>query len=435
MTHVSFDHQHGRLSITLARSDVVSRYIEEGEIWVRAASDQTLPPTPYSLIDWLIPAIADAAKAKTWRLDSSARQMRTDGRSLIYANDRGHRGLEALLRSQPTDVLFDYLYSYDVVTLPQPQWGLRLQGDFFTPVHDHWNMPPFAYDFKLKKTQANHHISFRNSTVLPLSSADRDRLVELARSCRCPTHALAAHASLYGCALQYSCLFCGKAYICSCFAPAKEWITEEVSHYSKSHRDPDALNPAWTYREKTCHLCRGETPARTFMSPTYGSRVMVSYAPWIYLDAFISKGSKPNTDPRSPDIRAAEDRFRERIGVPKIGEGWVNETLLYNFVRQWAGSRFEVLHHARPVHLSGQEYDVFIPDLALAIEYDGVQHHRPVKVFGGDIGFERTKERDRRKNEKAKAAGISIIRVVPGYSEANLLVELEKHEAARQQTK
>jgi hypothetical protein len=47
-----------------------------------------------------------------------------------------------------------------------------------------------------------------------------------------------------------------------------------------------------------------------------------------------------------------------------------------------------------------QELDIWIPELKLAIEYDGEQHFRPVSVFGGEEGFERTKARDAMKNVK-----------------------------------
>jgi len=39
-------------------------------------------------------------------------------------------------------------------------------------------------------------------------------------------------------------------------------------------------------------------------------------------------------------------------------------------------------------------YDFYLPDQDIYIEYHGHQHYRPVELFGGEKGFEKTKERD-----------------------------------------
>jgi len=48
---------------------------------------------------------------------------------------------------------------------------------------------------------------------------------------------------------------------------------------------------------------------------------------------------------------------------------------------------------------SPQRYDIFIPDLKLAIEYQGEQHFRPIERFGGEDGLKNTKLRDERKEK------------------------------------
>jgi hypothetical protein len=54
-----------------------------------------------------------------------------------------------------------------------------------------------------------------------------------------------------------------------------------------------------------------------------------------------------------------------------------------------------------------QEFDIWVPELKLAIEYDGEQHFKPV-CFGGctlveaKTNFDMQKRRDRLKNRKTK---------------------------------
>jgi hypothetical protein len=125
-------------------------------------------------------------------------------------------------------------------------------------------------------------------------------------------------------------------------------------------------------------------------------------------------------------LRKIENEFREEVGVFKIGERWVSETLLFKAVEAFYQGRYEVQHHARPEHLEGQEYDIFIPEINVAIEYDGVQHDHPVQHFGGEEGFKATQKRDKEKNRKAQQAGVTLIRVKEGYDFDKLIGRIEK---------
>lgn len=51
----------------------------------------------------------------------------------------------------------------------------------------------------------------------------------------------------------------------------------------------------------------------------------------------------------------------------------------------------------------GQEIDIWIPKYKIAIEYDGEQHFRPIKCFGGEKKFVYTKMMDKIKNKKIKS--------------------------------
>jgi very-short-patch-repair endonuclease len=72
-------------------------------------------------------------------------------------------------------------------------------------------------------------------------------------------------------------------------------------------------------------------------------------------------------------------------------------------------SAYEVSREASPQWLGRQRLDIYIPELRLAIEYQGQQHYKSVGLFGGDEALSRTKERDHRKRELCDANGITLI--------------------------
>ena len=56
-------------------------------------------------------------------------------------------------------------------------------------------------------------------------------------------------------------------------------------------------------------------------------------------------------------------------------------------------------------------FDFFLPLLNICIEYDGVQHFKPVEYFGGEKKFETVKINDKIKNEFCRKNNIRLIRV------------------------
>ena len=57
---------------------------------------------------------------------------------------------------------------------------------------------------------------------------------------------------------------------------------------------------------------------------------------------------------------------------------------------------------------SYQTIDFFLPDFNIGIEYHGRQHFRPIKRFGGEDGYTKTCERDKRKYDKCIKNGIKM---------------------------
>ena len=124
-------------------------------------------------------------------------------------------------------------------------------------------------------------------------------------------------------------------------------------------------------------------------------------------------------------FRPAEDKYRESIGIPKIGEGWVSETDLFYKIKDEFPNH-KVVQHARPKWLGLQHLDIFFPDDNVAIEYQGLQHYQPVDFFGGQKGFERTQERDRIKQEKCQANGCFLLYVDESMTFEKVVQDIER---------
>jgi hypothetical protein len=67
------------------------------------------------------------------------------------------------------------------------------------------------------------------------------------------------------------------------------------------------------------------------------------------------------------------------------------------------------LHHYSPNWLRPQHYDVFIPSLNIAFEYQGKQHFEPIDYFGAEKGFLNNQRRDSEKLNKSKKNKVKLI--------------------------
>lgn len=94
---------------------------------------------------------------------------------------------------------------------------------------------------------------------------------------------------------------------------------------------------------------------------------------------------------------------------------WKSEELMYKLICK-EFKNYNVIFQYRPFFLKssfgGQmSYDVYIPKLRLAFEYQGQQHFEPVDFFGGEESFQLTQIRDREKRELSKVNGVQLIYV------------------------
>lgn len=122
-------------------------------------------------------------------------------------------------------------------------------------------------------------------------------------------------------------------------------------------------------------------------------------------------------------LKKAEDSYRESIGMPKVGEGWISETeLFYKISNHFSVDA--VIHHASPKWLGRQHLDIYIPEYKIAIEYQGAQHYEPIDFFGGQEAFEKTVERDKRKKQLCEKNNCILIYVEKGYDLNELLLKI-----------
>ncbi|OUP68064.1 hypothetical protein B5F10_14735 [Anaerotruncus colihominis] len=101
---------------------------------------------------------------------------------------------------------------------------------------------------------------------------------------------------------------------------------------------------------------------------------------------------------------------RDSQGLPRVGEGWVNETKLFHIVQGIFPSD-KVIHHYRAEWLGRLELDVYNASKNIAFEYQGIQHFEPQKHWGGEESFERTLERDAEKKERCNAHNTPLIEI------------------------
>lgn len=107
--------------------------------------------------------------------------------------------------------------------------------------------------------------------------------------------------------------------------------------------------------------------------------------------------------------RFIENDVRKNVGFKPVGSGQINERILLLIVRCYFPNE-NILYRKRPAFLKGLELDIYMPNLALAIEYQGQQHYKPVKHWGGCKALNDLKKRDRRKVYLCKKNNIKLIK-------------------------
>ena len=148
------------------------------------------------------------------------------------------------------------------------------------------------------------------------------------------------------------------------------------------------------YTEGLCHFCVSEQHGGDAHLERYGCQIRENYG--AYVDLLIrGKGM---------DINTAKSEARRRLSISR----WAREDEVYRLAGKLFPTR-NVRREATPLWLGRQRLDVFLPELGLAIEHQGEQHYRPIAAFGGDEGFEKTRDRDERKRALCYENGVTVV--------------------------
>lgn len=110
-----------------------------------------------------------------------------------------------------------------------------------------------------------------------------------------------------------------------------------------------------------------------------------------------ARGGKYESMYREIILKLAENGY--------ISKRWKSEFSLYLLVKAYFQS---AIYQYRTDWLQGQSLDIYIPELKLGIEYQGIQHYEAVDVFGGEEGLKATQERDIIKKEKCKENKVTL---------------------------
>lgn len=103
-----------------------------------------------------------------------------------------------------------------------------------------------------------------------------------------------------------------------------------------------------------------------------------------------------------------ENEVRRKFSHKKVGEAWTSETILYYIIQTLFPDK-TILRHYHPDFLEGLEIDIFIKELNLGIEYQGIQHYKPIKCWGGKESLNRLRERDQKKKKICGKLGVKLI--------------------------
>lgn len=119
---------------------------------------------------------------------------------------------------------------------------------------------------------------------------------------------------------------------------------------------------------------------------------------WVLLDIIKDINKK-----RKIEIDAL---YSEMVRDKRITTKWSSELTLFNLILSLIP---DAIYQYHSDWLGAQSFDIFLPSINVAIEYQGLQHYEPVDLFGGEESFKSNIERDARKLRLSKKNGVTVL--------------------------
>ncbi len=101
-----------------------------------------------------------------------------------------------------------------------------------------------------------------------------------------------------------------------------------------------------------------------------------------------------------------KDLYSQLILIDRTSPKWKSEALLFSIVSSFYP---DAIYQYQPDWLDMQSLDIYVPSLSIGIEYQGVQHYKPIEHFGGEEHFLRQQENDRKKKQLCKEHDVELI--------------------------
>lgn len=170
-------------------------------------------------------------------------------------------------------------------------------------------------------------------------------------------------------------------------------------------------------RGQNCKKCRG------LEKPEIGSLVQkfnkVHGYKYTYLNInYVSAHNKIKiTCPFHGDFEQTPNNHKNGNGCPACkesnGEKRIRTILIENKIDFLPQYKFEGCKDKAEL-----PFDFYLPKYNTCIEFNGIQHYKPVKYFGGEIGFSKLKKRDKIKKEYCVYNNIPLI--IIKYNDKNI---------------
>lgn len=85
---------------------------------------------------------------------------------------------------------------------------------------------------------------------------------------------------------------------------------------------------------------------------------------------------------------------------------WTSEFELYKLIKKYYK---DAIFQYSPEWLFPQRFDIYVPSLGVAFEYQGIQHFKNVEFFGGEAGLKKRIELDAKKRYKSHKENVKVI--------------------------